>query len=559
MIKPENLRAIIIGLLSAEHFTAPGVRLTLAAGMETVPWEVFQGRLLPNTQTRDTRTFESWNVHVMTPEGPSPEPVVAVKADDTTAFVVRGVEAEVWEGHGESVIEGVRHRGWVRELVASIPLSHPDLECELTLALSRAFTGTALPLTPEESPHPLFSFGMLAYQPPGPFDARRLEFLVRSINDGQLPQVAAGLADALAPEEFLRLLKRLFLAVSLSPWTCFIPRLFSLIEMSHLSPDQQSSFHAWLLTLVCRHLTAYDLITFHHRGANYPDALLLDESLSRLIRLMRSLPEINGRQTRRALRQAWLIRRRYMGHVVPDTPTSPGEQARVFPGGQPRVPDEQLTDPRSRLRRLFTEPAGVPEDLLHNSVNDLEHPEECLELGAAVFLGRPLGAGKAAVEPDATPLLATLAFSRTIATARLHELRDAGLISAEKLEEIRPRLEIAGVSLSEIGPSPRLASVSLADAARVATDFVFLRTLQESVRRFKAPFDWSAMPPGAMTGWSVIAPHPSGGVMIHGPGIHLIPDYSAGYVSEAGAEYPAAGLLWGEILIPSHQRKLYCR
>jgi hypothetical protein len=416
----------------------------------------------------------------------------------------------------------------------------PRLERELSLALERAFTGGPLPLMPHESPHPLYSFGLLAYQPPNPFDAHRLEFLVRSINEGQIDHVAAVLADAFTPDGFLRLVRQLFLGVSLSPWTYFVPRLFALMERLPLTQIQLAGFHAWLVTLLGRHLTAYDLVTFHYRGANYPDALLLDESLSRLLALLERGPSLAGeRPIRRALRQALLMRRRYEGHPVPDMPTSPGEQERVFPEGHPRVPDEQVSEVRQRTRRLFTERRDFPDAVLRASIDDLAHEEEREQLGAALFLDRPMGNGKAPVEPDATPLLATLAYSQQIATARLHELKAAGLLTSEGLDELRQKLALPGVPLSAIGLPARQATVSLADAARVAPDFVFRRTLRGGIRRFLSLFDWGPLP---TDGWQVVALSPSGGVMIHGPMIEIHTDLSGGYASFEGVEYPAAGL-----------------
>ena len=48
----------------------------------------------------------------------------------------------------------------------------------------------------------------------------------------------------------------------------------------------------WLLRQLGRHLTAYDLVTFHHRGANYPDALLLDDLLRRYLLRIERTPEL---------------------------------------------------------------------------------------------------------------------------------------------------------------------------------------------------------------------------------------------------------------------------
>ena len=79
-------------------------------------------------------------------------------------------------------------------------------------------------------------------------------------------------------------LRALFNDVSLSPWTDFIDKVLALLALVEkaglLSVEQVIDFESYLLRLVCRHLTAYDLVTFHHRGANYPDALLLDAVLT---------------------------------------------------------------------------------------------------------------------------------------------------------------------------------------------------------------------------------------------------------------------------------------
>src|SRR5581483_1487988 len=115
-----------------------------------------------------------------------------------------------------------------------------------------------------------------------------------------------------------------------------------------------------------RHLTAYDLVTFHHRGANYPDALLLDAVLRRLPGLIEARPQLflpaaddpaegqtRKRLRRRALRQGWLLWHTYRGLPVPEVPTSPGENARVLPSPYPHVDEEQILQPGRRPRRLY--------------------------------------------------------------------------------------------------------------------------------------------------------------------------------------------------------------
>ena len=51
-------------------------------------------------------------------------------------------------------------------------------------------------------------------------------------------------------------------------------------------------FLGWLLRQIGRHLTAYDLVTFHHRGANYPDALVLDAVLKAYLARIEREPEL---------------------------------------------------------------------------------------------------------------------------------------------------------------------------------------------------------------------------------------------------------------------------
>src|SRR5205085_766792 len=144
-------------------------------------------------------------------------------------------------------------------------------------------------------------------------------------------------------------------------WTPFVPRALQLLHQltstGRLKPDDYVDFLAHLLCQLARHLTAYDLVTFHHRGANYPDALLLDALLHDYLRSIETMPAAfagNDARTihrRTALRHAELLRRQYEGHLVPDAPTSPGENARVLPEPYGRVPDEQLLQPHRRSRR----------------------------------------------------------------------------------------------------------------------------------------------------------------------------------------------------------------
>ena len=159
------------------------------------------------------------------------------------------------------------------------------------------------------------------------------------------------------------------------------------MQLGVLHVEDEIDFLGYLLRQLGRHLAAYDLITFHHRGANYPDALLLDAVLKRYLAqielrpmLFNSTASLLARRpahARRALRQGCLLRRHYEGHLVPDAPTSPGENARVLPG-YPPVPEEQLLRPLRRRRELFKDATAdracsdrMPAQVLRQSINDL--------------------------------------------------------------------------------------------------------------------------------------------------------------------------------------------
>src|SRR5262245_19185498 len=139
----------------------------------------------------------------------------------------------------------------------------------------------------------------------------------------------------------LSLVSQMFNDAALSPWTHLSSHallyLQTLVTSHRIGAAEAIDLLARLLTQLGRHLTAYDLVTFHHRGANYPDALLLDEILHRYLwylehnRDLFTGSEKEHRLRRRALRQACFLRRFYEGHPVPDEPTSPGENTRVLP------------------------------------------------------------------------------------------------------------------------------------------------------------------------------------------------------------------------------------
>ena len=261
------------------------------------------------------------------------------------------------------------------------------------------------------------------------------------------------------------------------------------------------------------HLTAYDLITFHHQGANYPDALLLDGLLRDVLALAsvhsnlfkvdaqadpRSVAD--ARRRRRALLLGWWMHRFLNGLPVPDEPTSPGENARILPPPHHRVSEEQLHKLGRRTRYLYAESAidwQVHRSLLQACLEELEDPEMLLELGTALYLDRPFGTLKPPGSLDLTPLLSYELFSRTVAHERLRRF--------EKFDPIigsSPALAAASALLERLSasgiPVPRSThsgmTLRLQDCWRVADDFVVRRPSSATIRRVRAYFDWKHAP-----------------------------------------------------------------
>jgi hypothetical protein len=551
-LTPDAIREVVADSLLPVHFFAgPSLGLEWEhLPAEEQPWEVFQGRLLEHTHTRQRRTFEGWDVHALEGGTRSVEPLLAVKLDLAAGelHVTRGLLCHVWEGYhaGDNVYLSRETTRWVRELVSTVALANlrdtGELRDAVTGRLFQAVVGTSrLPLTSVESPLPAFALGQFAYfYRSEPFragglmrswrdliahglnaeqswteKAKLLEVLLRAVPAEEVGEAATCFVERWRElghfaEELPKLLRTVFNDVSLSPWTDFVEKALALVRRSveggYLTVAAQVDFLASLLRQTGRHLTAYDLVTFHHRGANYPDALLLDLALKEYLRLIEQFPELfaaeasdRGRLRRRALRQGWLLRRHYEGHPVPDAPTSPGENARVLPPPHRRVPDEQILQIVKRRRRLYDGdplPAHLGEQArqaLRQSAADLHHPEELRELGMAVFIDRPLGVHKAPAEPDQTPLLSYEAFSRAIADRRLTELaRDdsfgPGAVDVEALRQALQALAVAGIPVSAVGRETRPV-VSVSDALKVSEDFLLLRTLPRGVREFLQQYD----------------------------------------------------------------------
>jgi hypothetical protein len=354
-------------------------------------------------------------------------------------------------------------------------------------------------------------------------------------------------------DQILALCRVVFNSVALTPYTPLVENLVSLlvhlVELGHLARAQLIDLVSTMLRHLVRHLTAFDLVRFHNMGANYPDALVLDALLKTYLDLIEhhadrflsfdsdgtgqtigslegstggtpvapehgscgtpvapgNEDEIRGqsavrRRRRRALRQAWIIRQHYQGHPVPEIPTSPGENVRVLPAPFVRVPEEQLTQPSKRPRRLFANGPSVltptTRAVLERSIGDLASPAELRELGMAVYLDRPLGACKQSGEVDRTPLVSYEAFSRAIAGRRLAELDRAGLLPAGQFEHFSDCLEqvaVAGVPVASFGTGERPGVVALEGARLASEDFLFLRTTRQSLDDLLAAFDMSGL------------------------------------------------------------------
>src|SRR5207244_3551540 len=106
----------------------------------------------------------------------------------------------------------------------------------------------------------------------------------------------------------------------LSPYTDFAGKALAIARLARaaglVAAGDSADFYAHLLRQLARHLMAYDLVTFHHRGANYPDALLIDDVLRELRPLADEAPELftaGARLRRRGLRLGLLLRAEYRG------------------------------------------------------------------------------------------------------------------------------------------------------------------------------------------------------------------------------------------------------
>lgn len=624
------LDGVLNDVLRPAHFYA-GEGETLHWQHETaqdLAWEVFRGQLLGPAQTRGRALFDSWNVYRVDDGVRSAEPLLSLKLDRErgVVHVTRALFCHAWEGYhaGDNVYLSRETQRWVNELVGSVELARfPDpgeLRDELCGLMFRAVVGVSrLPLTSVEAPLPDFSLGRLGYFPrfevpaeAGPIASsaelldrvltrervgselsRLIELLIRSTTADTLDELAGKLAKRWAElghasQAFVAVLRRMFDEVALSPHTGFIDRSLALlpllVEHRLLSGEETVDFLSYLLRHLARHLTAYDLITFHHQGANYPDALLLDGALKAYLQAVETTPawfsDTEGdaptvaarkRIRRRALRQAWLLRRVYEGLPVPDAPTSPGENQRILPPPHVRVPEEQF-DPEKRTRFLYAEDpldrciGAKAREVLGQAIADQGLESELRELGTAVFLDRPLGVAKPPAEPDRTLLFALEGFSKKIAGKRLDVLLDKaeGMVSTDMVAEWRHRLRalvVPGVDLPLSRGPAFPGKVSLDDVRKVSRDFVFTRTSRRSVEEFLGLFDFAPLREAGAADFLtperrvvILRGEGDGVIDVHDAEyrkrLELQVDGSKGYETRGGHEYPIAGLtmrrVWNE-------------
>jgi hypothetical protein len=589
---------------TANIFAAPprGVAWQRHASEELF-WEVYRGQLLDGTRTRQRRQLETWGIHLVDERGErSTEPILAVRFDtgEGRLYVTRSILSHIHEPYesGGNVILTREAQKWQPELVGTITIDRIGdagaLRDELACLLFHAVVGTSrLPLTSIEAPLPGYALGQFGYfyrpatPEAGPLTSWstlcRLPKDVALCAAERVKQLELALratpADALdalvgqypaSAGETLPLLRAVFNAVTLSPFTDFTAKALQFVRCLErheaIRDADRADLLCHLIRQLARHLAAYDLVTFHHRGANYPDALLLEELLADLLPVAAEKPHLfvgeerEPRLRRRAIRHGLLLQLEYAGHSVPDSPTSPGENLRVLPEPFRRVPDDQIYSPVTRHRQLFGGEHRPDAHMAITCFNDLEQPKELQELGTALFLERPLGFAKAAGEPDQTLLASHVMFSRTLAEQRLEVLarRPDWLPDAGAIERWRRQLAdlvVDGLPLRNAGPPPRPGVVSLHDALRVADDWIMVRTTSQTLREFQEQYDIRALLEQLggtglpLSEWRLLIP---GGTEARPTlcaydqqlrlRLDLAADMSRGYATRGGFEFPAADL-----------------
>ena len=546
-------------------------------------WEIYKGNLVDPVTTRQEAEFYSQLIYLDESAKPAQGPTLGLRWDRNgeRIYITRGFAVHGHEAYAEGNIIKTRPIvKWQEELVGTICLKlfeeqmsywWPSRDESHRLAdflghyVLLAVVGTShLPITSVESPLPLYSVGKLAYLPsagaprvaesPITSFASLADFVTEgrychAPNNTQASVLDACLRVAEADAEVIGLtrqyfsadpdddtdalyvdwfgvLRELFNQLSLSPWTEQSSRLLVLLRTCAdliSFPEFPSRVASSWLRMLCQHLTAFDLRRFHNQGANYPDALFLDQLLRFLAEEMESSQTLWRQQgandpwhrqhvaMRASWRDGWLLRKQLEGTPVPEMPTSPGENQRMDPGGRAAIPEEQFTNPGARPVRLFAgEPAEVllspiAENVLEQSLAELIYDERLLGLGKALFLDRPFGALKGPREADRTPLLSYVAFSREIALSRLRAWRDLGKLSQLQFSELDAgmrKLKVTGISVMDLPQlAPRPGVVCLEDALNVSKDFTILNSTYRSREWLLRGYglasreEWEMMPP----------------------------------------------------------------
>ncbi|HMP60987.1 MAG TPA: hypothetical protein PKD86_16710 [Gemmatales bacterium] len=504
-----NLADRIAAALHPERcVTAAGLSACLVpdAGRQR-RWELFRGQLVDPLLTREERWQQSWELHLISGSAAPAGATLAVRFDPAAGLlhVTRGfpILGEVPQAEGNIISTRPAER-WSEELIASRRLGDPpsegdDLSTWLERALFLATVGTSrLAITSPESPLPVWSWGLLHYQPRAwsspeswwqasgdrwaeRFRWARCEFELRRTPSDDMAVVAARILEAVlragGEDAFDQTLRGMLRQLALTPGQRLIANWLTLLAAwRDRAPDSAAwpSFLTHTVRLLHRHLTAFDLERFHNQGANYPDALLVD-GLVKLLLPLRNEPGLAA-----AWALACRLRQSLTGLWVPPSPTSPGESLRVRPAEAAAEPTPRVQSERSgALSRLFVDEPLT--SLLAGTVPP-SGPFAVRELGLALFLDRPLGLPKLAqrVALDRTPLVSYLAFSRELAQARLDQLLGWGWITLADhavLAAELGRLVLPGIAAQELPlPQPRPGVVSLEDARLAAADFVYLAT-----------------------------------------------------------------------------------
>jgi hypothetical protein len=555
-------RLLLDALSPGRLFVAADYQLTLHSPKEeNIVWEIFRGQLLDARSTRETVAFLSVHVTIRAAHAAAELPLLSFRFRPTptqpqaaTLYVTRWLRCWVWEATDEAgAISSRETERWIEELVGAVSIGDLNGASDAIEEMSRlafhAFVGLSrLPLNSVESPLPAFSFGVAGFfpslpagekvlanslalldvhpHPAGNFDVdypRRVELFLRTA-DGATREAGARLFATQFPTDEpgkaapWRILRRMFNDTSLTPYTAFVDNALHFARCLHdLVTESLENYASFLLHLIRQtvyHLTAYDLVTFHHQGANYPDALLLDALLRDVLALAKTHPKIFSnvrshddqemtatRRRRRAFVLGWWMHGSLEGLAVPDAPTSPGENRRILSPPHQTVPEQQLSQPAHRTRRLFAERPldwTAHRSLLDMCFEELADPAMLLELGTGLYLDRPFGVTKPPASLDLTPLLSYYLFSQKVAAGRLKRIAQLEPQLASKPEwgqalSFLQELKADGIIVpAPAGPS---RTIRLQDCWRISDDFAILRATQETIRQLRTCFDWAKCAP----------------------------------------------------------------